>query len=74
MQKYIIIDNFKPIIFDVTLQHKDIAGDFNVTSAGFIENNICFGRSDSLNIESKESDLRIIQRFFRLALGASFKK
>lgn len=66
MLKYVIIDNFKPIIFDVTFLHKDIAGNYNVTSAGFINNNICFGRSDSLDIDSKETDLRIIKNYFKL--------
>ena len=64
MQKYVIIDHFKPILFDISLQHSQVAGNLYVTSAGFIENGRCFGRSDSLNIESNPKDYRIIRRFF----------
>ena len=64
MQKYIIIDHFKPILFDISLQHSQVAGYLNVTSAGFIEEDRCFGRSDSLNIDSNPNDYRIIRRFF----------
>ena len=68
IQKYIIIDNIKPVIFDITLQHSQIAGNLNITSAGFLENGKCFGRSDSLNIESKPTDSYIIHNFiFALA-------
>lgn len=65
MQKYIIVDSFRPIIFETSLPHNIVAGNLNVTSAGFIENGKCFGRSDSLNIESNESDIKIIKRFLK---------
>ena len=67
MQKYIIINETKPIIFDITLCHKDIAGEQNVTSAGFVDRDgTCFGLADSLGITSKKSDTKLIRTFLRL--------
>lgn len=61
MLKYIVINGNEMIIFPPTIQHKGIAGDMNVTSAGFIEGGRCYGQSDSLNISSKESDNRLLK-------------
>lgn len=63
MLKYVIVDNIKPIIFDTSIQHSDIGGNLNITSAGFIENGKCFGFSDSLNISSKETDSKLISKY-----------
>lgn len=63
--KYIIYDNFWPIIFPFIYNHIDMANHFlgKVTSAGFIDKNgKVYGYSDSLSISSKESDQRIIDR------------
>lgn len=61
MQKYIIIDNSKPVVFDNRISHKDIAGNSNVTSAGFVDRGKCFGHSDSLNISSSPADYKLIK-------------
>lgn len=68
MQKYVIIDNLFPIIFDCNLQHKDVAANLNVTSAGFLDRDgNCYGGSDSLGIDSDpENDTKIIKLFLRL--------
>lgn len=68
MQKYIIIDNSFPIIFDCRLQHKDVASNLNVTSAGFLDREgNCSGGSDSLGIDSNPvNDSKIINLFLRL--------
>ena len=66
--KYIIIkDRFEvPIIFSALLNHKTVAGNLNVISAGFctIESNnqvSCYGESVSLNIKSRKEDSSIIE-------------
>lgn len=67
-RKYIMIDGFMPIVFDVALTHADVGEFFNkedtITSAGFVDNEgNCFGQSDSLGIESNpDKDTRIIKR------------
>ena len=61
MLKYIVINGSEMILFPPTLQHKDVAGNMFVTSAGFIEGGKCYGQSDSLNISSKESDNRLLK-------------
>lgn len=65
MQKYIVIDNIKFILFDITISHSVIGEGKNVTSAGFVENGVCTGRSDSLNINSKESDNLLLKCFLK---------
>lgn len=73
--KYIVVkhNGFEcPIIFDPLIMHKDMRGTREVVSAGFViitldrelEPNVvaqCYGRSDSLNIESRpEVDSKLI--------------
>lgn len=62
--KYIIYDNFWPVIFPTIYSHVDMANHYGkVTSAGFIDKNgKVYGYSDSLGISPKESDQRIIDR------------
>lgn len=68
--KYIIIDNTKPVIFSKAIEHIDEANGRNVTSAGFCKINsiacsvfvVAYGRSESLNIDSKPADGRIITK------------
>ena len=61
--KYVIIDNFWPIIFPTNINHCDIAIGKNITSAGFInERGEVYGFSDTLNLHSKESDQKLINR------------
>ena len=69
--KYIILDDMTPIVFPITLQHDEVARRFTVkltqpevTSAGMVELTVtngkpafeCYGRSISLDIDSKETD------------------
>lgn len=70
MQKYIIIDNSKVVLFDISLNHSTVASGQNVTSAGFIDKESCFGLSDSLGVLSKKSDSKIIAMYLR---GLGFK-
>lgn len=68
--KYIMVEGDAPIIFPVTLTHKDVAGKMDITSAGFvaIEANedgdifaSAYGESISLDKRSlPETDSRII--------------
>lgn len=68
MLKYIVIDEKEMIIFPPTLQHRDIARDLCVTSAGFIEDGKCYGQSDSLGIGYKESDNKLL-KLIRISLA-----
>lgn len=65
--KYIIIDNIYAIIFPTYLSHSDIASNYNVTSAGFIDNkgNI-YGFSDTLNLHSNSKDQKIIDKILKV--------
>ena len=61
--KYIIVDNFWPIIFPTNISHCDIAPNQNITSAGYIDKDgYVYGFSDTLNLQSKETDQKIIDR------------
>ena len=72
--KYIVIEDENIIIFPETLVHKEVADKFgNVIRAGFCQiftdgSDIiyhCFGRSDSLNLESDvEMDSYLLQNLF----------
>lgn len=62
-QKYVRLASYNQIIiFPQTIKHSEFKY-YNIVSAGFcyVENNkvICFGRSDSLNIDSHETDTAI---------------
>lgn len=73
--KYIILDNYSPIIFRESLQHKEVAGALapRVTSAGFGRiipegeslRVIVMGESMSLNKASKEIDAKLIERMIQ---------
>ena len=67
--KYIIVqkgDFEVPIIFSDLITHKDMAQDETVLGAGFVQISInyetrdfvvsCYGRSDSIGINSREED------------------
>ena len=74
MQKYIIIDEIYPIVFDLSLNHCDVAKDKNITSAGFIDRDgTCFGLSDTLGITSKKTDTSTIRRFLRVSFSKEVK-
>lgn len=61
--KYVIVDNFWPIIFPTNISHCEIAPNQNITSAGFIDKEgYVYGFSDTLNLSSQESDQKIINR------------
>ena len=65
--KYIMIDNMFPIIFPLHLNHCDIAQNYNVTSAGFIDSNgKIYGYSDSLNLYPNDKDQKIIDRILKV--------
>ena len=66
IMKYIMIDNMFPIIFPLHLSHYDIAQNYNVTSAGFIDSNgKIYGYSDSLNLYPNDKDQKIIDRILK---------
>lgn len=71
--KYIVVENFTEsvIIFPETLQHKDVAGNMKVISAGFCylpdeynPKSSTFGKSVSLGIGSREEDSLLIDKLF----------
>lgn len=65
--KYIIIDNLYAIIFPTHLSHLDIASNYNVTSAGFIDKEgKIYGFSDTLNLHSNKKDQQIIDRILKV--------
>ncbi len=72
--KYVIMDDTLPIVFHPGIQHVNICRRDKITSAGFchissetgMNGDIdcvvdCFGKSVSLNIESKEGDAKKIK-------------
>lgn len=66
--KYIIFDNYFPVVFPDNIEHKQIASgvDKEPTSAGFIENGICTGFSDSLGISSKPTDTKHVKILLKM--------
>lgn len=71
--KYIMVDEIFPIIFTEAMTHKHIAGNKNVTSAGFVSISVdsefnkkatAYGKSISLGKESKPEDSEIITAMF----------
>ncbi len=77
--KYIVFRDESCAIFPDSTSHKEIAGNKPVKSAGFCivetyRNNFddicanvsCYGKSDSLNIESSPNDNNILCRMFRV--------
>jgi hypothetical protein len=82
--KYIIVDRVKYVLFAHGIEHIDEANGRNVTSAGFCRIGVdnvgklfieCFGRSESLNIDSNPvKDERIImkvaEQMFQMRMGA----
>ena len=70
--KYIIVHDSgleKAILFDELLAHKDVAGRFNVVSAGFCsigEKVQVYGESVTLDMRSRKEDVVLIEE----ALGS----
>lgn len=66
--KYVIIDDFYPIVFSLANKHSDFGNMGKVTSAGFgqiSENKVSvWGESHSLKIKSNQTDSGILQRLF----------
>lgn len=69
--KYIIIETMghkAAIIFDLLLEHADVASDRYVVSAGFYEvypikkKVIVFGKSVSLKVNSNKEDEKLIEK------------
>lgn len=67
--KYIVIDGRVPVVFSGVLTHKDVANSLAsrdlITSAGFAYitsdgQYATYGRSESLNIDSAETDSRLL--------------
>ena len=57
-----------PIVFPNLIKHSEIARKEDIVSAGFCvidgpENSQCYGRSDSLGIESRPEDTKILRRY-----------
>jgi hypothetical protein len=71
--KYVIVGVLGweiPILFDSLVSHKDVVGNMNVVSAGFYvmskEKNITvFGKSDTLRVDSRKEDKKIIEDFLK---------
>lgn len=65
--KYVIFDNFFPVIFPDIISHKSVAEGVNrePTSAGFIENGKCTGFSNSLGIGVGEKDAMHIKMMLK---------
>lgn len=72
--KYIIFDNFFPVIFPDTIEHKAVADGINKTptSAGFIEHGKCTGFSDSLGIGAGEKDTMHIKMMLKFIADRQF--
>lgn len=72
--KYIIFDNFFPVIFPDTIEHKAVADGINKTptSAGFIEHGKCTGFSDSLGIGAGEKDAMHIKMMLKFIADRQF--
>ena len=77
--KYIVFKDESCVIFPDSTSHNEMAGNKPVSSAGFcivetyrnnfddIRANVsCYGRSDSLNVESNPQDNKIISRMFNV--------
>ena len=71
--KYVIIDDIAPRICSICEQHHQLAGGFNVTSAGWgrIEQNeagefsiVTFGESIGLKLKPAENDAYLLKRLF----------
>lgn len=67
--KYIVVDSFYPVIFPNTLVHADVAYRVgHITGAGFCRKGPkgwqCWGRSESLDINSAESDEELLNKWF----------
>ena len=72
--KYVIFDNFFPVIFPDIISHKSVAEGVNrkPTSAGFIENGKCTGFSDSLGIGVGEKDAMHIKMMLKFITDRQF--
>jgi hypothetical protein len=67
--KYVMIEDYYPVLFHETLVHRDMRCAGKITSAGFCQqdaegNWFCYGRSESLNMDISPKDANIINRFF----------
>lgn len=72
--KYVIFENFFPVIFPDTIEHKAVADGINKTptSAGFIEHGKCTGFSDSLGIGVGEKDAMHIKMMLKFIADRQF--
>ena len=72
--KYVIFDNFFPVIFPDAIEHKEVAEGVNrkPTSAGFIEHGKCTGFSDSLGIGVGEKDAMHIKMMLKFIADRQF--
>lgn len=80
--KYIIFrhENIEyPVIFPISMTHTDVAKyiPMKPVSAGFVDiaSLVCFGRSESLNLSSREQDSKILDMHSKIKiLGGSCVK
>jgi hypothetical protein len=70
--KYLILSNYRPILFPCEISHRDIASrfmDYQIVSAGFVklENGkvVTYGESISLGLKAKETDAKIIETLMK---------
>lgn len=72
--KYIIFDNFFPVIFSDVIEHREVAEGIKKTptSAGFIEHGRCTGFSDSLGIGVGEKDAMHIKMMLKFIADRQF--
>lgn len=71
--KYIITKDLKPILIPNFVSHDSIISKEEIQSAGFFKLNlgkfVCYGRSESLNIDSQFSDSQILNTFYKEAVS-----
>lgn len=65
--KYVIIDEFKPVVFDAPLIHKDMAAVGVITSAGYFVVDggslAIMGEAISIPVKNGEHDQKLLAKF-----------
>lgn len=72
--KYIIVNRFEAVVFDAGIEHKTVAGNQKIMSAGFTKKDYsgrfyCYHESISLGIKSRpKEDAKIINAMFGIEI------